>query len=133
MFTFSNFQFSIYTKLSKTRAFENFVFFYCCIRLLSHLHYLYRFHHSRATHTWSVCNEMYPNVYRYDYVTFQTQIHSHKHYIFDIDTYLSEYAFLFLSVYVVHDWRTPSHFHVKRLKFKVKEKKKHNIYFAFES
>ena len=36
-------QFSIYTKLSKTRAFEKSVSFYCCIWRVSHLHYLYSF------------------------------------------------------------------------------------------
>ena len=63
--------------------------------MLSHLRYLYRFYHSRATRTWSVCNEMYHNVFRYEYLTFQTQINLHKQYIFDTDITQSEYAFLF--------------------------------------
>ena len=70
-------------------------YFYCCIRLVSHLRYLYHFYHSRATRRWSVCNEIYHNVFRYVYVTFQTQIHLHKHYIFDTNNIKSEYAFLF--------------------------------------
>ena len=44
--------------------------FYCCIRRVFHLRYLYHFYHSRATRTWSVCNEMYHNVFRYEYLTF---------------------------------------------------------------
>ena len=68
--------------------------------LLSHLRYLYRFYHSRATRTWSVCNEMYHNVFRYEYLTFKTQIHIHKRYIVDTNTIQSEYAFLFpFSIY----------------------------------
>ena len=43
----------------------------------------YRLYHSHATHTWSLCNEKYHNVFRYEYLTFQTQIHLHKQYIFD--------------------------------------------------
>ena len=57
--------------------------------------YLYRFNHSRATRAWSVCNEMYHNVFRYEYLTFQTQIHLHKQYICDTNIIQSEYAFLF--------------------------------------
>ena len=38
---------------------------------------------------------MYPNVLRYEYVTFQTQIHLHKQYIFDTNNIQSEYEFLF--------------------------------------
>ena len=41
------------------------------------------------------CNEMYHNVFRYEYLTFQTQIHLHKRYIFDTNIIQSEYAFLF--------------------------------------
>ena len=43
---------------------------------------------------------MYVNVFRYEYLTFQTQIHLHKQlYIFDTNIIQSEYAFLFfLSV-----------------------------------
>ena len=69
--------------------------FYCCIRMLSHLRYLYRFYHSHATRTWSVCNEMYHNLFRYEYLTFQIQIHLHKQYIFDTNITQNEYAFLF--------------------------------------
>ena len=80
--------------------------FYCCIRRSFHLRYLYRFYHSRATRTWSVCNEIYHNVFRYEYLTFQTQIHLHKQYIFDTNINQSEYAFLFpFSKY--HDFRRP--------------------------
>ena len=63
--------------------------------MLSHLRYLYRFCHSRATRIWSVYNEMYHNVFRYEYLAFQTQIHLHKQYIFDTNITQSEYAFLF--------------------------------------
>ena len=50
--------------------------------------------------TWSVCNEMYHNVFRYEYLTFQTQIHLHKQYIFVTNIIQSEYAFLFpFSIY----------------------------------
>ena len=74
--------------------------FYCYIRLVSHLRYLYSFYHSRATRAWSVCNEMYQNVFRYAYLTFQTQIHLYKQYIFDTNIIQSEYAFLFpFSIY----------------------------------
>ena len=85
--------FSIHTKLSKTMAFEksvlSIVAYGCCLT------YLYRFYHSRATRTWSVYNKMYHNVFRYEYLTFQTQIHLHKQYIFDTNISQSEYAFLF--------------------------------------
>ena len=33
-------------------------------------------------------------------LTFQTQIHLHKQYIFDTNNIQSEYALLFLSVYI---------------------------------
>ena len=68
--------------------------------MLSHLRYLYRFYHSRATRTWSVCDEMYHNVFRYEYLTFQIQMYLHKQYIFDTNITQSEYAFLFpFSIY----------------------------------
>ena len=54
--------FSIYTKLSKTMAFEKSVLSIVAYGLLSHLRYLYRFYHSRAARAWSFCNEMYHNV-----------------------------------------------------------------------
>ena len=38
---------------------------------------------------------MYHNVLRYEYLTFQTQIHLHKQYIFDTNIIQSEYAFIF--------------------------------------
>ena len=41
------------------------------------------------------CNEMYHNVLRYEYLTFQTQIYLHKQYIFDANIIQSKYAFLF--------------------------------------
>ena len=87
--------FSIYTKLSKTMAFEKFVFSIVEYGLLSHLRYLYRFYHSHAARTWSFCSEMYDNVFRYKYLTFQTQIYLHKQYIFDTNIIQSEYALLF--------------------------------------
>ena len=83
-------------QIVKNYGIQNINSFYCCIRLVSHLCYLHRFYHSRATRTWSVCNEMYHNVFRYEYLTFQTQIHLHKQYIFHTNTIQSEYAFLFL-------------------------------------
>ena len=44
---------------------------------------------------------MYHNVFRYEYLTFQTQIHLHKQYIFDANIIQSEYAFLYpFSIYV---------------------------------
>ena len=63
--------------------------------LSSHLRYLYRFHHSRLARALSFCNEMYQNVFRYEYLTFQTQIYLHKQYIFDTNIIQSEYALLF--------------------------------------
>ena len=75
MFTFSKFQFiPNYLKLGYWKISS----FYCWIRLVSHSCYLYRFYHQRPTHTWSVCNEIYHNVFRYEYLTFQTQIHLHN-------------------------------------------------------
>ena len=45
---------------------------------------------------YSVRNEMYHNtVFRYEYLTFQTQIHLHKQAIFHTNIIQSEYAFLF--------------------------------------
>ena len=80
-------------------AFEKLVL-YCCVRLVSHLRYPCRVNHSRTTRTWSVCNEIYHNVFRYEYLTFQTQIHLHKQYIFDTNIIQSEYAFRFpFSIY----------------------------------
>ena len=38
---------------------------------------------------------MYHNVFRYEYLTFQTRIHLHKQYIFETNIIQSEYAFLF--------------------------------------
>ena len=38
---------------------------------------------------------MYHNVFRYEYLTFQKQIHLHKQYIFDTNNIQIEYAFLF--------------------------------------
>ena len=63
--------------------------------LSSHLRYLYRFYHSRLARALSFCNEMYQNVFRYEYLTFQTQIYWHKQYIFDTNIIQSEYALLF--------------------------------------
>ena len=76
-------------------AFEKLVISIVAYGLLSHLRYLYRFYHSRATCALSFCNEMYHNVFRYEYLTFQTQIYLHKQYIFDINIIQSEYALLF--------------------------------------
>ena len=98
-------QFSIYTKLSKSMTFKKISFFYCCIWLVSHLRYFYRFYHSRATRTLSVCNEMHHFVFRYEYFTFQTQIHLHKQCIFDTNIIQSEYAFLFpFSIFTCSTW-----------------------------
>ena len=38
---------------------------------------------------------MYHNMFRYEYLTFQTQIHLYKQYIFDTNNIQSKYAFLF--------------------------------------
>ena len=87
-------KFSIYTKLSQIQSIWKISSLYCCIRLASHLFYFYRFYHQRATYTWSVCNDIYDNVLRYEYL-FQTKINWHKKYIFDTNNIQSEYAFLF--------------------------------------
>ena len=63
--------------------------------LSSYLRYLYRFYHSRLARALSFCYEMYHNVFRYEYLTFQTQIYLHKQYIFDTNIIQSEYALLF--------------------------------------
>ena len=43
---------------------------------------------------------MYHNVFRYEYLTFQTHIQLHKQYIIDTNIIQSEYAFLFpFSIY----------------------------------
>ena len=65
-----------------------------------------RFYHSRAARAWSFCNEMYHNVFRYEYLTFQTQIYLHKQYIFDTNIIQSEHALLFpFSIYIyVWNW-----------------------------
>ena len=47
------------------------------------------------------CNEMYHDVLRYEYLTFQTQIYLHKQYIFDTNIIQSEYAYLFpFSIFI---------------------------------
>ena len=90
----------MYQIVKKKHGIWKFSSFYCCIRLVSHLRSLCRFYHSRAIRTWSVCNELYHNVFRYEYLTFQTQIHLHKQYIFGTNVIQSEYAFLFpFSIY----------------------------------
>ena len=76
-------------------AFEKSVLSIVEYSLLSHLRYFYRFYHSRAARTWSFFNEMYHNVFRYEYLTFQTQIYLHKQYICDTIIIQSEYALLF--------------------------------------
>ena len=62
MFTFNHFQFIPNCQSNGIWIISS---FYCCIRLVSHLLYLYRFYHSNATRTWSVCNVMYHIVFRY--------------------------------------------------------------------
>ena len=69
--------------------------------LSSHLRYLYRFYHSRLARVLSFCNEMYHNVFRYEYLTFQTQIYLHKQYILDTNIIQSEYALLFTFSIVI--------------------------------
>ena len=83
-------QFSIYTKLSKTRAFEKSV-----LSIVAYGVYHTCIYHECTTHTWSVCNEMYHNVFGYEYLTFQTQIPLQKQYIIDTNSIQSEYAFFF--------------------------------------
>ena len=81
-------------------AFEKSVLSIIAYCLLSDLRYLYSFYHSRAARAWSFCNEMYHNVFWYEYLTFQTQIYLHKQYIFDTNIIQSEYALLFpFSIY----------------------------------
>ena len=97
MFTFSNFQ--LIPNYQKLWLFENqfFLLFQttCFSRALP-----LSLYHSRATRTWSVCNKMCHNAFRYEYLTFQTHIHLHKQYIFDTNIIQSEYAFLFpFSIY----------------------------------
>ena len=87
--------FSIYTKLSKSMAIEKSVLSIVAYGLSSHLRYIYRFYHSRLARALSFCNEMYHNVFRYEYLTFQTKIYLHKQYIFDTNIIQSEYALLF--------------------------------------
>ena len=97
MFTLSNFHLIPIVKNYGIRQISS---FYCCLRLVSHLRNLCRFYLSRATRTLSVCNEMYHNVFIYEYLTFQTQTHLPKQYIFDTNIIQSEYAFLFpFSIY----------------------------------
>ena len=43
---------------------------------------------------------MYHNVFRYEYLTFQTQIHFHKQHICETNIIQSEYAFLFSFQYM---------------------------------
>ena len=76
-------------------AFEKPVISIVAYGLLSHLRYLYRFNDSRAACALSFCNEMYHNVFKYEYLTFQTQIYLHKQYIVDTNIIQSEYALLF--------------------------------------
>ena len=90
-------------------AFEKSVISIVAYGLLSHLRYLYRFYHSRAVCALSFCYEMYHNVFRYEYLTFQTQIYLHKQYIFDTNIIQSEYALLFpFSIYVLKIQISPS-------------------------
>ena len=76
-------------------AFEKSVLSIVAYGLLSQLRYLYHFYYSRAARAWSFCNKMYHIVFRYEYLTFQTQICLHKQYIFDTNIIQSEYALLF--------------------------------------
>ena len=91
-------------------ATEKFVLSIVAYGLSSHLRYLYRFYHSRLARALSFCNEMYQNVFRYEYLTFQTQIYLHKQYIFDTNIIQSEYALLFpfsiLYMFVYHIFMT---------------------------
>ena len=75
--------------------------FYYCIRLVSHLRNLYGFYHSRPTRTWSICNEMYHNVFRYAYLTFQTDSFTQTIYLWYKILFKVNMRFFFLSVYIV--------------------------------
>ena len=94
MFTFSNFQF-IPNCQNLWQLKNRPVLSIVAYGFSSHLRYLYRFYHSRLARALSFCNEMYHNVFRYEYFTFQTQIYLHKQYIFDTNIIQSEYALLF--------------------------------------
>ena len=49
--------------------------FYCLIRLGFPFRAPYRLYHQHAPYTWSLCKEMCHNVCRYEYLTFQTEVH----------------------------------------------------------
>ena len=91
MFTFSNFQFI--PNCQNLWQLKNQCFL--LLHTACHWRCLYRFYHSRLAPALSFCNEMYHNVFRYEYLTFQTQIYLHKQYIFDTNIIQSEYALLF--------------------------------------
>ena len=56
---------------------------------------------------------MYHNVFRYEYLTFQTQIHLHKQYIFDTNITQSKYAFLFpFSIFLTQMSMSKSQGHI---------------------
>ena len=94
-------QFSIYTKLSKTRAFENSVLsivayglYLTCISLVYHL-YITLTINARHTHViylqWNVSQCVQIWIFNIS----NTQILFHKHYSFDTNHIQSEFAFLF--------------------------------------
>ena len=59
--------------------------------------------HKHATHMLSVWNEVYYNVRKYEYLTFQTHIHLHKQFIFDtITTNVKMRLFSFQYIYIGH-------------------------------
>ena len=76
-------------------AFEKPVLSIVAYGLSYHLRNLYRFYRSRAARAWSFFNEMYHNMFWYEYLTFQTHIYLHKQYVFDTNIIQTEYALLF--------------------------------------
>ena len=82
-------------------AFKKISSFYCFIRPVSHLRYLYRFYHSRATRTWSVCNENVSQCVQIWIFNISSTDSFTQKYIFDTNIIQSEYAFLFpFSIYI---------------------------------
>ena len=98
MFTFSNFQFI--PNCQNLWHLKNQLFLLlhtaCYLTCVTSIALTIHVRHAHCL----VCNEMYHNVFRYEYLTFQTQIYLHKQYIFDTNIIQSEYALLFpFSIY----------------------------------
>ena len=92
MFTFSSFNLFL---IIQHQGIWKISTFYCFIRLGFFFRNPFRVYHQHATQTWFLCKEMYHNVCRYEFSTFQTDIHLHNWHIFVTNNNQSEYAFLF--------------------------------------